>query len=52
MKIYQDSMGMTLAKVPNDREMKLERTTSVNRHGPEVRQGTTHPSSKILTLLF
>jgi hypothetical protein len=42
-------MGMTLAEMPNRGEIEPEETTSRDRHGPQLRHGTTHPSSKFLT---
>jgi hypothetical protein len=39
----QDSMGMTLAEMPNKR-WNLKKTSPIDRHGPQLRDGATHPS--------
>jgi hypothetical protein len=35
-------MEMTLAKVPNSREIDLKRPPSIDRHGPQLGNGAIH----------
>jgi hypothetical protein len=37
---------MTSADIPNKGERELKRQYPVDRHGPQLRDGATHPSQK------
>ena len=43
----QDSMGMTLAKIPNSGEMEPEETTSSREIGPPVEVWSHQPTFKL-----
>ena len=40
----QVPVGMKLAEELNNRKIELKRPAPVDRHGPQWRDGTTHPS--------
>ena len=42
-------LGVTLAKMPNNRERVPGKSTSVDKQGPKWRDGVTNPQSKFLT---
>ena len=45
----QNSMGMTLAKVPNNQERELKSPPPVDRQGLKWRDWVINPQSKLLT---
>jgi hypothetical protein len=42
-------MGMTLAEIPKRERWIVKRPPPVDRHGLQLRNGDTHPSSNFLT---
>jgi hypothetical protein len=48
MRGSQNPMGMTMAEIPNSREIEPKETTSSkNRHGPLLSDKATHPSQNL-----
>jgi hypothetical protein len=37
---------MTLAEIPKSREIAMKKSHPVDRGGPQLRDGTTHPTQK------